>query len=159
MVMVTQCRIKSRLQTSLRLTGVAGRRKTSLQILVLSQRSYDLEEFTVPDIERMINDQEHWLLFQRTQIPFPKPTQQHTTTCNSGSRGSDTLFWRLWAPGTHIAAHRDKTFQHIKIKQVSRIVSIHLYKVFIQTQKERQSKIKYVETFRLYILDNSSHSR
>lgn len=39
-----------------------------------------------------------------------------TTICHSGSRGSDILFWPLWAPGMHVV-HRlqiDKTPMYIK---------------------------------------------
>lgn len=41
------------------------------------------------------SSQEHWLLFQKTQIQLPASTWQLTTICNSGSGGLDTLFWPL----------------------------------------------------------------
>jgi hypothetical protein len=56
--------------------------------------------------EKMAQQLEHWLFFQRTQVQFPAPTWRLTTVSNSSSRGSDTL------TQTYIAG---KTLMHIKI--------------------------------------------
>lgn len=45
---------------------------------------------------------ERWRL-RRTQVQFPAPTWQLTTTCNSTSRGSNALFWLPHALHAHSA--------------------------------------------------------
>lgn len=42
-----------------------------------------------------------WMLFQQMQIPFPAPIGWVTIICNSHPRGSDALFWSLWALQEH----------------------------------------------------------
>lgn len=46
-----------------------------------------------------ISEREHWLLFQRSWSWCPEPIQWLTTTDISSSRGSNALWWLLWAPG------------------------------------------------------------
>ena len=57
-----------------------------------------------------------WLILQGTGVCFLAPVWQLRTICNSGSRGSDALFWPLWALHTdNILAyiHAGKTPIHI----------------------------------------------
>lgn len=60
------------------------------------------------------------LLLQRTWVPFPTPTWWLTTACNSSSRESDTLFWLLKTPGTHVMyIHTWRQNTHIKYDKIN----------------------------------------
>lgn len=67
-----------------------------------------------------ISESEHWLLVQRSWSWCPAPIQWLTTIENSSSRGSNALWWPLWAPGiqkVNIHACRANT-QHIRSKYI-----------------------------------------
>ena len=70
-------------------------------------------------LKRWLCGLKFWLLFHRTGVWFPAPTQLYATVCNSSSRGSDILFCPPWhhmhvvyrhpgRPSTHI--HTDSLF-------------------------------------------------
>lgn len=46
-------------------------------------------------------------------VQFPAPTWQLTTICYSSSKGSDNLFWSLWAPDMQVVnRHKSKQKTH-----------------------------------------------
>jgi hypothetical protein len=51
-------------------------------------------------------DVDEWLrasaAFPENPGRFPEPTWQLMTICNANSRGSNALFWSLWAPGMNV---------------------------------------------------------
>lgn len=61
-------------------------------------------------LKRWLSSEDHWL-FQWTWDRFPAPTWWLNNR-NSSSRGSDALFWHLWAWDTHVV-HRHICRQNI----------------------------------------------
>lgn len=67
-------------------------------------------------LTRWPSNQEHLLLLQRTWVRFPEPPWWLKNFYYSSSRGSNALFWILWAPGiyvVHIHTCR-QTLLHVK---------------------------------------------
>lgn len=59
-------------------------------------------------LEKQLNSEGHWVLFQKTQVQFPHKGSQLFLTSVPG--GSDVLFWPPQAPSTHV--HRCKGRQN-----------------------------------------------
>lgn len=53
-------------------------------------------------LETWLSGKEHWLLFQKTSVQFPKHAWQFTMVCNSSFRGSDDPFCTLSVQGIHV---------------------------------------------------------
>lgn len=57
------------------------------------------------------------LLFQRTWVQLPAPTRPPTTICHSSTKGPDTPFWPLQAPGMQVV-HRYTCSQNTQIHNI-----------------------------------------
>ena len=60
------------------------------------------------------------------EVWFPASSWQLTTVCNSSSRGSDALFWPLWALGAHIFIQAKYDTHKIIIEKKEKNVGIGL---------------------------------
>lgn len=97
-----------------------GHAVTGNEILKLNQDAKTLSrESVIGDMKEGKGRLERLLralaAFQRTQVQFQE--QRLTNVQNSGSKGSDALFWPLRAPGTH-GLHR---LQEKRIHQLHKV--------------------------------------
>lgn len=90
------------------------------------------------ELERgLVSSEEHFLLWQRTQLPFPVSMGQLTTVYNSSCRESDALFWLLQTPATHMVKRntcRHNTHTHTQKKKQNLKDKVRIYPVFDLSQ-------------------------
>jgi hypothetical protein len=55
---------------------------------------------SIRGMEKWLSSKEYCLLFQRTQVQFPLPTEWLIIICNFSLRRYGVLFWPLRTPGT-----------------------------------------------------------
>lgn len=82
----------------------------------VSQKKKKKKDTRNQGLTRWPSNQEHLLLLQRTWVRFPEPPWWLKNFYYSSSRGSNALFWILWAPGiyvVHIHTCR-QTLLHVK---------------------------------------------
>lgn len=73
---------------------VQERKKKSTILYAVNSLSQQRRE-----LERGLGSEEHWLLLQRTPVPFPASTWKLRTICNSSSMGTDAPFRPPQVPG------------------------------------------------------------
>lgn len=63
---------------------------------------YSTQNYIIAGAVEMVQWLEHWTLSQRTRDKFPAATWPLIATCTFSSRGFNTLFCPLRAPGSQV---------------------------------------------------------